>query len=77
MSNITESIVSEKHGNLTLSPQGPSFGGTGWLSGDPYPVPPVFPPSGSAYVGTAPVIPTINGVPQTQQPSLPYGFTAR
>jgi hypothetical protein len=72
MTNITAS-----HGKLTLSPMGPSYGGTGWITGDPAPVPPVFPPSGSSYVGTAPVIPTINGVPQTQQPSLPYGFTAR
>jgi hypothetical protein len=41
------------------------------------PVPPVTPPSGSITVDGVPVVPTVNGVPQTQQPGPPPNYTWR
>ena len=63
-----------KHVKPTLTPQAPS---TPTTPGDPPPPPAVFPVGGSPLFGGVPVIHTINSVPQTQQPSMPPGYTWR
>lgn len=75
MTNSTSSIAEQKvRGNLEL----PSY--TPRLQKTPGAIPsfpPVNPPSGSLTINGVPIIPTINGRPQTQQPGPPPNYTWR
>ena len=65
MSTATPVVTKPVGGKLTLTPQAPSYGGAGWVAGDP-PAPPAI------VIPNPATVPEVNGVIQTQLPYPPY-----